>query len=212
MARSLLHDELSYRIRGRRHTSKSKNGHGHRQNRRHPARCHRIIVFGCTTNSASRHSKSLARILSTAPLQRNVSAQHHLLLLGLIITLGGITVVAYFRSQSPLDCEFATHKIHGKVQPLLDRGSAYVASANWPESRRAAGPTNTFLTLRFLICRRTNTWWFLPRRPAVIHFMSQAGNGAERKLTARFVLFSATHAWVPRVCAATLTIYRDIRS
>ena len=120
MARSLLHDELSYRIRGRRHTSKSKNGHGHRQNRRHPARCHRIIVFGCTTNSASRHSKSLARILSTAPLQRNLSAQHHLLLLALIITLGGITVVAYFRSQSPLDCEFATHKIHGKVQPFLD--------------------------------------------------------------------------------------------
>src|SRR6266852_8060709 len=35
--------------------------HFHRQNRRHPARCHRIIVFGCTTKSASRHSKSLAR-------------------------------------------------------------------------------------------------------------------------------------------------------
>ena len=36
--------------------------HFQRQNSRHPARCQRIIVFGCTTNSASRHSKSLARI------------------------------------------------------------------------------------------------------------------------------------------------------
>jgi hypothetical protein len=36
--------------------------HFHRQNRRHPARCHRIIVFGCTTKSASRHSQSLDRI------------------------------------------------------------------------------------------------------------------------------------------------------
>ena len=49
------------------------------------------------------------RSLSMAPLQRNVPAQHHLLLLGLITTLGGSTVVAYFRSQSPLDFEFATH-------------------------------------------------------------------------------------------------------
>jgi hypothetical protein len=36
--------------------------HFHRQNSRHPARCHRIIVLGCTTTSAGRHSKNLARI------------------------------------------------------------------------------------------------------------------------------------------------------
>jgi hypothetical protein len=46
---------------------------------------------------------------STASLQRIVPEQHHLLLLGLITTLCDSTVVAYFRSQSPLDCEFATH-------------------------------------------------------------------------------------------------------
>jgi len=36
--------------------------HFHRQNKRQPARCHRIIVFGWIANSASRQSKRLARI------------------------------------------------------------------------------------------------------------------------------------------------------
>src|SRR6202047_3989371 len=36
--------------------------HFHLQNNLQPARCHRIIVFGRTTNSASRHSKHLARM------------------------------------------------------------------------------------------------------------------------------------------------------
>jgi len=36
--------------------------HFHLQKRRQPARCHRTIVFGPTTHSASRHSKNLARI------------------------------------------------------------------------------------------------------------------------------------------------------
>lgn len=36
--------------------------HFHRQNKRHPARCHRMIDFGCTTYSASRQLKKLAKI------------------------------------------------------------------------------------------------------------------------------------------------------
>jgi hypothetical protein len=34
----------------------------HLQNKLQPVHCHRIIVFGSTTNSAPRHSKNLARI------------------------------------------------------------------------------------------------------------------------------------------------------
>ena len=45
------------------------------------------------------------RLRPTAP------ARHHLLMLRLISTLGGSTVAAYFRSQSPLEYEFATDRI-----------------------------------------------------------------------------------------------------
>jgi hypothetical protein len=52
-----------------------------------------------------------ARLIANSPLTRQPNAPaHHLLPRSRsIVMAGGSTVVAYFRSQSPLDYEFATH-------------------------------------------------------------------------------------------------------
>ncbi len=45
----------------------------------------------------------------------SISAHHHRPLLRSIVMAGGSTVVAYFRSQSPLDYEFAAHKRSNEI-------------------------------------------------------------------------------------------------